>query len=112
MIPTITAAMPSTSLKSRIRIYCASRNVGIPPGFGRNSPSRYAIILTKDEGARLVAKTWLNKQDLAYYIEHTLIPEKGEDFHQYVEILDFKDGTRLHYLGSGRFKELGPLEQP
>jgi hypothetical protein len=104
--------MPSSSFKSRIQIYCTSHSVVVPPGFGRNSPSRYAIILNKDEGPRLVAKTWMNKQDLAYYIEHTLIPEKGEDFHQHIEILDFKNGTRLQYSGSGRFKDSGPLDQP
>lgn len=89
-------------MKKRIEAYCASRSIVIPPGFGRNTPSRYAIIRHVGGVSRLVAKTWFLHEDVAYYVKNTLIPELGSEFHLAVDILDFKDERRLRFTGSNR----------
>lgn len=96
--------MATTSMKKRIKAYCAEHGVAIPGGFGRNSPSRYAVIRRDAGTPKLVAKTWFKHEDVAYYVENTLIPELGTDFHSSVDILDFKDGRRLRFTGSNRLQ--------
>jgi hypothetical protein len=96
--------MATTSMKKRIEAYCAEHGVSIPGGFGRNTPSRYAVIRRDTGTPKLVAKTWLKHEDVAYYVENTLIPELGTDFHHSVDILDFKDGRRLRFTGSSRLQ--------
>ena len=96
--------MATTSIKKRIEAYCAEHGVTIPVGFGRNTPSRYAIIRRDTGTPKLVAKTWFKHEDVAYYAQNTLIPELGADFHLSVDILDFKDGHRLRFTGSTRLE--------
>jgi hypothetical protein len=96
--------MAATSIKKRIEAYCAEHGVTIPGGFGRNTPSRYAIIRRDTGTPKLVAKTWFKHEDVAYYVQNTLIPELGSDFHLSVDILDFKDGLRLRFNGSVRLE--------
>jgi hypothetical protein len=90
------------SIKKQIELHCAEYGITIPGGFGRNTPSRYAIIRRDTGIPKLVAKTWFKHEDIAYYVQNTLIPELGSDFHLAVDILDFKDGHRLRYNGSNR----------
>ena len=96
--------MAATSMKKRIEAYCAAHGIVIPPGFGRNTPSRYAIIRRDSGVSKLVAKTWLTQDDVAYYVQNTLIPELGSDFYLSVDILDFKEGRRLRFTGSNRLQ--------
>lgn len=96
--------MATTSIKKRIETYCVENGVSIPGGFGRNTPSRYAVIRRDSGTPKLVAKTWFKHEDVAYYVENTLIPELGSDFHDSVDILDFKDGQRLRFTGSSRLE--------
>ena len=91
-------------MKKRIEAYCAEHGITIPGGFGRNTPSRYAVIRRDSGTAKLVAKTWFTHEDVAYYVQNTLIPELGSDFHSSIDILDFKDGRRLRFTGSNRLK--------
>ena len=91
-------------MKKRIEIYCAEHGVSIPGGFGRNAPSRYAVIRIDSGTPKLVAKTWFKHEDVAYYVENTLITELGSDFHRSVDILDFKEGRRLRFTGSSRLQ--------
>lgn len=94
--------MAGISIKKRIEAYCKEHGVQISCGFGRNAPSRYAVIRRDSGIPKLVAKTWFNHEDVAYYVQNTLIPELGSDFHLSVDILDFKDGKRLEFTGSNR----------
>ena len=99
-------------MKKRIETYCVEHGVSIPGGFGRNSPSRYAIIRRDGGTPKLVAKTWFKHEDVAYYVQNTLIPELGPDFHLSVGILDFKDGRRLRFTGSNRLQIEDQFIQP
>ncbi len=96
--------MATTSIKKRIETYCAEHGVTITGGFGRNTPSRYAVIRRDSDTPKLVAKTWFTPEDVAYYVENTSIPELGSDFQHSVDILDFKDGRRLRFTGSNRLQ--------
>ncbi len=89
--------------KRLIGDYCARHSVAVPPGFARNTPSRYAIIRTHLTPPKLVATTWFKTADLQYYIEHFLQPELGDALKQSIRILDFQEGEELAYTGSGRF---------
>ena len=103
--------MATTSIKKRIETYCTEHCVTIPGGFGRNTPSRYAVIRRDSGTPKLVAKTWFTHEDVAYYVENTLIPELGSDFYHSVDILDFKDGRRLRFTGSSRLQADGQFIQ-
>jgi hypothetical protein len=94
--------MATISIKKRIEAYCKANGVVIPGGFARTSPSRYAVIRRDSGEPKLVAKTWFKQEDLCYYIEKTLIPELGADFHQSTDLLDFKEDRRMTYTGSNR----------
>jgi hypothetical protein len=97
--------MKETSYRKWIESYCAANGIAVPVGFGRNSPSRHAVVRRDSGTPKLVAKTWITRTDLAYYVEKTLMPELGADYHLAVDILDFKEGCKLSYSGSGRFRE-------
>jgi hypothetical protein len=94
--------MATISIKKRIEAYCKANGVVIPGGFARTSPSRYAVIRRDSGEPKLVAKTWFKQEDLCYYIEKTLIPELGADFHQSTDLLDFNENRRMKYTGSSR----------
>jgi hypothetical protein len=96
--------MQIIGMKKRIEAYCAAHSIVIPGGFGRNAPSRYAIIRRDTGISKLVAKTWSKHEDVAYYVQNTLVPELGPDFHVSVDILDFKDGRRLRFSGTNRLQ--------
>jgi hypothetical protein len=98
------ATMPS-SYRRLITSYCTENGIAIPPGFGRNTPSRYAIIRTDASPPKLVAMTWFKQEDVHYYIDRFLKPELGETFMQSTRILDFKEGCELVDDGSTRFKK-------
>jgi hypothetical protein len=82
--------------------YCARHQVGVPPGFARGAPQRYAIIRTHVTPPKLIAKTWFNVTDVVYHIEHFLLPELGDALSMSIQVLDFKDGEVLAYSGGKR----------
>ena len=90
--------MPS-KYKLLIGDYCAKHGVAIPPGFARNTPSRYAIIRTHLTPPKLIATTWFKTTDVLYYIEHFLKPELGDALPQSIRILDFQESEELAYTG-------------
>jgi hypothetical protein len=102
--------MPSTSLKRSIEAYCNRNGVVIPPGFGRNAPSRYVVIRRDSNSPKLVAKTWFNQADVVYYATNTLVPELGPNFDEVVEILDFKEGQILRHKGGGKLVGRGSFD--
>ena len=61
--------------KRLIEDFCAKNGVNVPPGFARNTPSRYAIIRTNLTPQKLIATTWFKVADVIYYIENFLSPE-------------------------------------
>ncbi|HEX7858755.1 MAG TPA: hypothetical protein VF773_00355 [Verrucomicrobiae bacterium] len=91
--------MPS-KYKPLIEAYCARHGIAVPPGFARNTPSRYAIIRTHLTPPKLIATTWFKAADVLYYIEHFLQPELGEALPQSIRILDFQECEELAYTGS------------
>jgi hypothetical protein len=93
--------MPS-KYKRLIGDYCAQHGITVPPGFARNTPSRYAIIRTHLTPAKLIATTWFKTADVHYYIEHFLQPELGDALPQSIRILDFQEGEEFAYTGGKR----------
>jgi len=93
--------------QSLIEEYCALHSVAVPPGFGRNAPSRYVVIRTDFTTPKLVATTWRKVADVVYYIEHFLVPELGDSISQSVRILDFKERREFVYVGERRLRETG-----
>jgi hypothetical protein len=99
----------ATPYKKRILDYCALHSVSIPPGFGRNTPSRYAIIRTDLTPNKLVAKTWFKIADVTYYLGHFLVPELGDQLNQSIRILDFQENQQLEWNGSKQLTANAPL---
>lgn len=81
----------------------------MPPGFGRNTPGRYAVIRTDQSPPKLVATTWLKQEDVAYYFEHFLVPQVGSEVASRIPILDFKEGRRLRFAASNRLTPDGDI---
>ena len=102
--------MPTT-YKQAILNYCEKHGVFVPAGFGRNTPSRYALIRTDCEPKKLVATTWLKHADVAYYFEHFLVPEVGDKKAEEMDVYDFKDMKRLRYAGTARLAEIGEIQK-
>ncbi len=86
--------MPAT-YSSRIKEYCAAREIEIPVGFHRHPASRYAAIIASATPPKLVAKTWFDQADVVYYLRN--VPE-GER----VRILDFHDRHELQLAPDGK----------
>ena len=85
-----------------VRQYCESRNIEIPVEFGRNSVSRYVIIMSNLDLPVLVATTWFTKPDVVHYLRLTNAPTDATESAKVLSILDFKfmksliwDGKRL-----------------
>ena len=97
--------MPS-KFKHLIEDYCARHSIAVPPGFSRNTPSRYAIIRTHLTPPKLIATTWIKTADVHYYIEHFLQPELGDALPQCIRILDFQEGEELAYTGGKRLNRV------
>jgi hypothetical protein len=95
----------ATPYKKRILDYCAVHEITVPPGFGRNTPSRYAIIRLDITPNKLVAKTWFKIADVVYYLENILTPELGNNVSQSIRILDFQENQQLEWNG---YKQLNP----
>jgi hypothetical protein len=93
--------------KRLIEDYCTKQGISVPPGFARNTPSRYAIIRTHLSPPKLIATTWFKTADVIYYIEHFLQPELGDAVAQSIRILDFQEGEELGYTGG---KQLGKVD--
>ena len=89
--------------------YCVARGISVPAGFGRNTPSRYAIVRAHLAPPKLVATTWFKVADVLYYIEHHLAPESGETLTASIQILDLQAGELLAYHGGERLEYVGPL---
>jgi hypothetical protein len=101
--------MAAHSLKKTIELYCNARGIMVPAGFARHPASRYVVIRQDSHPAKLVAKTWFNQADVAYYLEHILITEIGPNLNG-IDILDFKDGRRLRYSGRSRLESVEPFD--
>ncbi len=86
--------------------YCKREGIAIPPGFGRNTPCRYAIIRTHLSPPKLIATTWFAAEDVVYHIEHCLASELGEALSQSIRILDFQKGEELAYRGGKRLHKI------
>jgi hypothetical protein len=89
--------------KGLIEDYCKRHRITVPVGFGRNSPSRYAIVLTNQRPPKLVAMTWFKTADVLTYIDMFLVPEFGEEcLSGVIRILDFKTSELLERAPSGK----------
>ena len=82
-----------------IRGYCETRDIEIPTGFGRNSPSRYVIVKTDLPREKLVATTWFTKPDVVHYLRMTDVPSDPIENAKLRRILDFKFMTVLIWDG-------------
>jgi hypothetical protein len=76
-----------------IEEFCKANAVQIPGGFYRHAASQLAVVNFKTSPPKLVAKTWFNKEDLAYYLTHSEESEflKAYDFKEQCELV-FQDG--------------------
>jgi hypothetical protein len=92
----------ATSYRRLILDYCAEHSVVVPAGFGRNTPCRYVVVRNDQTPPKLVATTWLKKEDVVYYFVHYLIPQIGGAAASAIHILDFKDMSSLRYSGGSR----------
>jgi hypothetical protein len=97
----------ATKFKKLIEDYCGQHGISVPPGFARNTPSRYAIIRTSLMPPKLIATTWFKSADVVYHIEHVLLPELGGALSQSIRILDFQDGEELAYIGGKSLDRVG-----
>ena len=98
--------------KKLISDYCTANGIAVPPGFGRNTASRYAIIRTHTTPAKLVATTWFKVADVLYYIQHQLAPELGDALSTAIQILDFQTAEVLAYNGSQQLNRIGTFSLP
>lgn len=98
--------------KNLISDYCTVNGIVIPPGFGRNTPSRYVIIRTHTMPPKLVATTWSNVADVLHYIQHHLAPELGDALATSIQVLDFKTAEVLAYNGSRQLNRVGTFSLP
>lgn len=94
----------ASKFDSLIRKYCAVNGIQIPVGFGRNTPSRYAIVLL-DVPPKLVATTWFKLADVSYFINGLAKAGSSSDTVQALRILDFKEFNELVHLGKERFSK-------
>ena len=99
----------ATAYKKLILDHCAKHSIAVPPGFGRNTPCRYAAVRTDQTPPKLVATTWLKQEDVVYYFEHFLIPQIGGAAAEAIPVWDFKEMKDLRYSGSSRLSSVGDL---
>lgn len=97
----------ASKYKRLIEDFCAKNGVAVPPGFARNTPSRYAIIRTNLAPPKLIATTWSKQADVIYYIEHFLSPELKDAVSQSIRILDFETAEELIYTSGKRLQKVG-----
>lgn len=81
----------------RVKSYCETNGVEIPPGFYRHPASRYVVVDTSSSPPKVVAKTWFKQEDVVYYLKN-LSPGKQ------VQILDFKERRELVFDGGETLK--------
>jgi hypothetical protein len=93
--------------KKLITDYCEANGITVPPGFARNTPSRYAIIRTHQTPPKLIATTWFAVADVVYYIQHHLAAELGDGLSVSIQILDFETAEILAYNGSKQLNRIG-----
>ena len=76
----------------KIREYCESRGIEIPPGFYRHPASRYAAVDQDATPPKLLAKTWFKQEDVVYYLTHLAHGKR-------LTLLDFKERHELRFNG-------------
>ena len=86
-----------SALKEKIELYCESKEIVVPIGIRRHSPSRYAVIVNTDGVWQLTARTWFNVSDVINYLNNYC--ENVEH-----KILDFKDEVELKTRGERLLK--------
>jgi hypothetical protein len=101
--------MPA-GLKERILAYCNANSIVVPPGFGRNTPSRYVVVRIDAQPAKLVAMTWSKVTDVIYYLDNLLKSQMDENLGKCVRIFDFKEGEELELRGSKQLQSKGKIE--
>ncbi len=101
----------ASKFESLIRKYCESNGITIPIGFGRNTPSRYAVVLL-DTPPKLVATTWFKLADVAYFINGLAQPGNPLGTSPALRVLDFKELTELVHSGKSRFTKGAPFHVP
>ena len=56
--------------KRSIEAVCERQGIVVPAGFHRLAASRYAAVNLASDPPTLVAKTWLNKESLIYFLQN------------------------------------------
>ena len=85
----------------RIRHYCEAHGIHIPIGFGKRTPSRYAIVIMT-EPPKLIARTWFKQEDVVYYL-------KNINQEPMFRILDFKEYVELIHDNSDQLCRGGSI---
>jgi hypothetical protein len=101
----------ASKFESLIRKYCEANGITIPVGFGRNTPSRFAVVLLETP-PKLVATTWFKLADVAYFINGLATPDQPSGVSQALRVLDFKELTELVHSGKSRFTKGSPFHVP
>lgn len=98
--------------KKVIADYCEANGITVPPGFARNTPSRYAIIRTHRTPPKLIATTWFAVADVLHYVQHHLAPELRDALAESIQILDFQTAEVLAYNGCKHLNRIGTFSLP
>ncbi len=92
MLELILESVVAERYKDKIEAFCKESGVAIPSGFYRHSTSRYAAIDLESSPPKLIARTWFNQEDAAYYLANL---GQGRS----MRILDFQDRRELLFNG-------------
>ena len=90
-------------MKSRILKLCEQNGVDVPAGFHRHAPSRYAVVINRSGAAKLSARTYFNRSDLAHYLDANVQDSP-------YRIIDFEDGVYLERASGNRFHGVGSID--
>jgi hypothetical protein len=82
--------------RESIEAYCRQSGIDIPSGFYRHNASRYVAIDLDTTPHKLIARTWFDLRDVAYYLTHLAAGKS-------LRVLDFKERNELHFLAESEF---------
>lgn len=89
-------------LSQKIEQYCSENGIEVPAGFYRRSASRYAVVVqeSKENGWKLVARTWFKVADVIYYLDNFTggKPYQVFDFKEMQSLV--RNGKTLKYQNS------------
>ena len=89
---------PPIPYAKRILHFCERSGIDVPAGFHTRSAYKFAVVDTVSR--KLVAATWSWEQQVIAFVERA--SQEGRSF----QILDFKHGREMRYVGGSRL-ELG-----